>query len=184
MKVYQPYFYSDDGTNLTYGDMPEELHENMAFPSRSDCEEWLDMNDYEPGDYAIIETDEEKIEGLVLLDGYGDFLDGTGSLSAYNSGQELDRAQERLFKAIKEKDPTGLGITFKTTVVLYESKHDILENHGLDPDLTDEERHGQVEIHSVDLDYAYDVDGTRYPIGDIVDLDDIDLLYDCVVYDI
>jgi len=183
MKVYQPYAYYDDGTNIEHGGMPEELQEFMAFPSRTDCKEWLEQNDYDPDDYSFVEVDEERIVGLILVDGYGDFVDGTGSVSAFNSGNELDRAQEKLFKAIENRIGDKECIYFNNPVTLYESKHDVLENRGYVPELTDDIRQQYPYIIGVNQEHAYDEDGTVYPISDIVDLDDIEMLYDAVVYD-
>ena len=182
-KCYQPFYYSDDGTNIEYGSMPEELHENMAFPTRSDCEAWLEDNEYDPHEWAIVEKDEDSIAGLILVDWAGYFLDGSSSVSAYNSGQELDRAQERLFKSIENRIGDKDRIYFNNPLRLYEDKRNILENHGYNPDLSDEDRQDVAVVASVDREHAYDEDGTVYPLGDIVDLDDIEGLTDSVLYD-
>ena len=184
MKVYQPYLAINNVSGLVcYGGMPEELQEFMAFPSRSDCKEWLERNDYDPDDYIFVETDEERIDGLMLVDGYGDFLDGTGSVSAYNSGMELDRMQERLFKTIENRIGDRDRIYLNHPLRLWEDKRNILENHGYNPDLSDEDRQDVAVVASVDREHAYDEDGTVYPLGDIVDLDDIEELIDSVLYD-
>lgn len=177
-KCYQPIYYHDDGTNFEYCGMPVELAENMAFPTREDCEEWLDDNGYDPGDYAIIETDQNNIADLILVDWDGNFLDGTSSVSSYNTGLELDRLQGQLKDLIQMRMSDGRERVYINRLTLYEDRHDILENHGYNPDLTDDERHERVVIVAVDLEHAYDEDGTVYPLWDIVDPDDIDMLID------
>ena len=177
-KCYQPIYYHDDGTNLEYCGMPEELAENMAFPTRDDCERWLGDNDYDPGDYAVIETDRNNIEDLILVGWDGNFLDGTSSVSCFNTGLELDRLQGQLKDLIQMRMSDGRERVYIDAVTLYENRHDILENHGYNPDLTDDERHERAVIVAVDLEHAYDEDGTVYPLWDIVDLDDIELLID------
>jgi len=64
---YQPVEYFDDGTNIMYGDMPEELSSFQAFRTYEDCEDWLLCHGYIPGDYAIIEYKVSDIEDVVLL---------------------------------------------------------------------------------------------------------------------
>lgn len=72
---YQPVAYMDDGTNIDYGNIPNELHSFQAFANHEDCEEWLENNGYDPGDYAIIEYHDEDIEGVTIIDGDGDVLE-------------------------------------------------------------------------------------------------------------
>lgn len=108
----------------------------------------------------------------------GNFLDGTSSVSCYNIGLEVDRLQGQLNNLIQMRMSDGRERVYINPVTLYEDKHDILENHGYNPDLTDDERHERVVIVAVDLEHAYDEDGTVYPLWDIVDPDDIDLLID------
>lgn len=72
---YQPVAYLDDGTNIEYGDIPEGLFSFQAFASREECEAWLKNNDYDPGDYAIIEHHENDIEGVTIIDEDGDIVE-------------------------------------------------------------------------------------------------------------
>ena len=65
---FQPLRYSDDGTNIDYGNMPEELHSFDAFRTESDCREWLENNGYEPGDFVIVQYKNDDIEDVRLLD--------------------------------------------------------------------------------------------------------------------
>ena len=69
---YQPEWYSDDGTNIDYGGIPDGLFSFQAFPTREECEEWLENNGYEPGDFCINEYHDDDIEEVALLDGDGD----------------------------------------------------------------------------------------------------------------
>ena len=73
-KYYQPVRYSDDGTNIDYGEMPEELHSFDAFQTEEDCKEWLAANGYHPGDFAIVEYKNDDIEEPRILDYNGDVI--------------------------------------------------------------------------------------------------------------
>lgn len=174
--------------NLTYyqpsavkgGELPEELASFMAFETRRDCEEWLEDNGYDVDEYAISEYHGDDIEDVTLVDADGYFVDGTGSVSAYNTGNDLDEAQdwlqETIGDALELSGPDADSVTFDSPVLLCSNKSDILENHGLNPDLTDDDRNARVEIERVDRAYAYGTDGTAYPLWDIVDIDDIERL--------
>lgn len=71
---YQPEAYYDDGTNIDYGPLPEELFSFQAFPTREECEEWLKNNGYEPGDFCISEYEDDDIEDVTLIDRDGDVI--------------------------------------------------------------------------------------------------------------
>lgn len=71
---YQPEAYNNDGTNINYGAIPEELFSFQAFPTREECEEWLKDNGYDPGDFCISEYHDDDIEDVVLIDRDGDVL--------------------------------------------------------------------------------------------------------------
>ena len=73
-KYYQPVSYSDDGTNIDIGDIPEELHSFDAFRTESDCREWLESNGYEPGDFVIVQYKNDDIEDVRLLDSDGNVI--------------------------------------------------------------------------------------------------------------
>ena len=73
-KYYQPLRYSDDGTNIDYGNMPEELHSFDAFRTESDCREWLENNGYEPGEFVIVQYKNDDIEDVRLLDSDGNVI--------------------------------------------------------------------------------------------------------------
>ena len=73
-KYYQPIAYFDDGTNIEWGDIPEELFSFQAFISREACEQWLEDNGYEPGDFDIAEYEGDDIEEVTLLDGDGNVI--------------------------------------------------------------------------------------------------------------
>lgn len=71
---YQPIAYFDDGTNIEWGDIPEELYSFQAFRTREECEEWLEDNGYNPGDFAIREYHGDDIEECTLIDADGDVI--------------------------------------------------------------------------------------------------------------
>lgn len=71
---YQPQAYYDDGTNINYGALPEELFSFQAFPTKEECEEWLKNNCYEPGDFCIFEYQDDDIEDVTLIDRNRDSL--------------------------------------------------------------------------------------------------------------
>lgn len=73
---YQPERYFDDGTNIEYGGFPPvELFSFQAFGSREDCEEWLENNGYDPGDFVIHEYHDDDIEDVTIIDSCGNVLD-------------------------------------------------------------------------------------------------------------
>lgn len=74
LTYYQPEYYYDDGTNMGWGGLPEGLSSFQAFPTREDCEDWLQNHDFEPGDFAINEYHDDDIEEVTLINGDGDYL--------------------------------------------------------------------------------------------------------------
>lgn len=62
-KVYQPYPYYDDGINMGWGELPEQLQCDhfKCFKSKEDCIEWLKDNDYNPEDFNIVEYDFDEV---------------------------------------------------------------------------------------------------------------------------
>ena len=71
---YQPEFYSDDSTNIEYGGLPEELSSFEAFPTREECEAWLRIHNYNPGDFCISEYQDDDIEDVTLIDRNDDVI--------------------------------------------------------------------------------------------------------------
>ena len=71
---YQPEAYYDDGTNIDYGPIPPELYSFQAFPTREECEAWLENNGYEPGDFTIHEYSDDDIEDVVIIDADGNVI--------------------------------------------------------------------------------------------------------------
>jgi len=65
---FQPDRYVDDGTNVDYLGMPEELFSFQAFRTEEECRQWLINHDYNPGDWAIHEYCNDDIEGVTLID--------------------------------------------------------------------------------------------------------------------
>lgn len=68
---YQPEAYYDDGTDIDYGPIPQELYSFQAFPTREKCEEWLKNNGYEPEEFVILEYSGDDIEDVSIIDEYG-----------------------------------------------------------------------------------------------------------------
>ena len=71
---YQPDRYSDDGTNIEYGGMPDELFSFQAFRTEEECRQWLINHDYNPDDFCIHEYCNDDIEGVTLIDEDGDTI--------------------------------------------------------------------------------------------------------------
>ena len=71
---YQPQAYHDDGTNIDYGALPEELFSFQAFPTKEMCEEWLRNHNYDPRDFCIFEYSDDDIEDVTLIDQNGDII--------------------------------------------------------------------------------------------------------------
>lgn len=71
---YQPDRYYDDGTNVEYLGMPEGLFSFQAFRSEEECIAWLEKNGYEPRDFTIHEYSDDDIEGVTIIDEYGDVI--------------------------------------------------------------------------------------------------------------
>lgn len=72
---YQPIEHFDDGTNFEYGTIPDELHSFQAFATTDDCEAWLVNNGYDHRDFAIIEYEDDDIEGVTIIDEFGDIVE-------------------------------------------------------------------------------------------------------------
>lgn len=72
---YQPQWYHDDGTNITYGDVPDEMWDFQAFLIEDICKEWLKNHDYNPGDFIINEYQDDDIEEVQIIDENGENLD-------------------------------------------------------------------------------------------------------------
>lgn len=69
---YQPEWYKDDGTNIEYGGLPDELYSWQVFKTHEDAYNWLIQHDYEPENFNIAEYHDGDIEGLTFIDEYGD----------------------------------------------------------------------------------------------------------------
>ena len=78
---YQPDLYYDDGTNVEWLGMPENLFSFQAFRSEKECIAWLENNGYEPGDFTIHEYCDDEIEGVEIIDEYGDVIPKIENLS-------------------------------------------------------------------------------------------------------
>lgn len=71
---YQPDRYYDDGTNVEWLGMPDGLFSFQAFRSEEECIAWLENNGYDPGDFTIHEYCDDDIEGVQIIDEYGDVM--------------------------------------------------------------------------------------------------------------
>ena len=71
---FQPDRYFDDGTNVDYLGMPEELFSFQAFRTEEECRQWLINHDYNPGDFCIHEYCNDDIEDVTLIDANGDII--------------------------------------------------------------------------------------------------------------
>jgi len=71
---YQPEAYYDNGTDIDYGPIPEELFSFQAFPTREECEEWLRIHNYNPDEFVIHEYHDDDIEDVALIGHNGDAL--------------------------------------------------------------------------------------------------------------
>lgn len=70
---YQPVRKDADGNPTT--NMPEELFSFEAFRSEEACREWLWQHDYDDEDFEILEFCNDDIEGVTIIDEYGDTVD-------------------------------------------------------------------------------------------------------------
>jgi len=71
---FQPDRYSDDGINIDYGGMPEELFSFQAFRTEEECRQWLINHDYNPDDFVIHEYCNDDIEDVTLIDEDGSVI--------------------------------------------------------------------------------------------------------------
>lgn len=71
---FQPEWYHDDGTNIDYGGTPDELFSFQAFRTEEECREWLINHDYNPDEFVIHEYCDDDIEGVTIIDEYGDVI--------------------------------------------------------------------------------------------------------------
>ena len=71
---FQPDRYFDDGTNVDYLGMPEELFSFQAFRTEEECRQWLINHDYNPGDFCIHEYCNDDIEDVTIIDADGDII--------------------------------------------------------------------------------------------------------------
>lgn len=174
---YQPIPYYDDGTNVDYGPMPEELAENMAFATHEDCVQWLDDNGYDADEFCIHAVNRDDIEGLILIDADGNYLDGTGSVGCYNTEKWLDEGYDMLQATINR----AMEKTGKKHLVLKEHACILYEDYNtLGCDEPSEFGFERPEIVSVDRTSAYDTDGEIVPLENITDYDDFVMLNDAI----
>lgn len=72
MTYYQPCRYINGGKDLEWGSVPNGLFSFMAFPTKEECEMWLELNGYDPKEYAIIMFQDDDIEDVTIIDAHGD----------------------------------------------------------------------------------------------------------------
>jgi hypothetical protein len=73
VKGFRPVLYTDDGTNIEYGNAPVELGDSKLFLTETACKAWLEKNNYDPDDYVIFNHADE-ISELEFIDEFGDEL--------------------------------------------------------------------------------------------------------------
>lgn len=165
MKFFQP--FKD-------GELPGELMSFMVFPTSEACSHWINENLPDPETWEVKEYDNTDIEDAVLVDRDGTFLyqtvDGACSLSAYNTGKELDAAQEDLLKTVRD----ALSKTGKTRIelmapMLFENEKDL----GGSGD-------GLVFVTAIDAENIQSYERS-FPLRNVTDFDDIDCLKNAVL---
>jgi hypothetical protein len=72
---YQPISYTDNGIDIQWGDVPEGMYDFQAFLTKDIAEAWLKNNGYEPGDFCIMEYQDDDIEEVTIIDENGENLD-------------------------------------------------------------------------------------------------------------
>lgn len=170
---YQPEWYHDDGTNIEYGGLPEELASFMVFRTREDCKWWLEDNGYDSGDFAIIEYHDDDIEEPTFIDAYGNYEDGTGSVSCYNTEKDLDEGYDTLqLRILEATEKTGKKLINIDPVTLYE------DDGTLGGSNTDQ--YYRPTIVAIDKTACYGEEGEIYFLENITDYDDYMMLADAV----
>jgi hypothetical protein len=71
---YQPEWFHDDGINVEYGGVPDEMFSFQAFRTQGECCQWLINHGYEPSDFSINTYHNDDIEGVVLIDEDGNVI--------------------------------------------------------------------------------------------------------------
>ena len=71
---FQPDRYSDDGINIDYGGMPEELFSFQAFRTEEECRQWLINHDYNPDEFVIHEYCNDDIVDVTIIDEDGSVI--------------------------------------------------------------------------------------------------------------
>lgn len=173
LTYYQPFKYFADDHFVEWGSMPEELASFMVFRTREDCEYWLEDNGYEPSEWAIIQYHDDDIEEPTFLDRYGNYVDGMGSVSCYNTEKDLDEGYDLLQIRIREAmDRTGETLFKIDPVTLYEDDA-TLGGENLD-------YYYRPTIVAIDKTAAYGEGGEVYFLEKITDYDDYMMLADAV----
>lgn len=72
---YQPIAYFDDGTNIQYGDVPEELWDFQVFKDKETAIDWLWQHGYDADEWIIEEYHDDDIEEPTFIDEYGDEIE-------------------------------------------------------------------------------------------------------------
>ena len=167
---YQPFAYSDDGTCINWGEMPEELASFMVFPTKDECIKWLEDNGYNNDDYAIVEYHDDDIENPTFINRYGEYEDGTGSVSCYNTENDLDEGYVILLTAITAaQNKTGERLIKLDETSLYEDADTLGGRGSYHP-----------VIVAIDSAAAYEGNGESYALEKISDYDDYIRLADAV----
>lgn len=160
------------------GELPEELAPFMAFDTREHCISWMGDNLYPEDEYPVRELQTEEIDGLVLIDEIGNYLDGTGSVGCYNTEKNLEEGYNSLIDTIRRAmDKTGLGFLRldKNPCMLYEDYSTLGCDVETEPVWDD-----YPTIVGVDSCTLYDDEGNEIEFGDITDYDDYMMLVDAI----
>lgn len=125
-----PYFqpvYKDADGNPT-GTMPEELFSFQAFRTEENCREWLWQHDYDDEQFEICEFCNDDIEGVTIIDEYGDTVDKIEDCSDFEvtaaitdeitfiphegdrkDGEDEDAYNDRLYGIAHDKVMNAIG---------------------------------------------------------------------------
>ena len=72
---YQPCDYSDNGTDIRWGEIPEGLFSFQVFLTQNEAEMWLEEHGYDVERFAILEYHDDDIEDATVIDRYGDIIE-------------------------------------------------------------------------------------------------------------
>ena len=152
-KIYQPVM-------LDTNDVPEELYDYMVFPTREDCRFFMDNKFYVPGEYQILEHDEDDIEDYLMINKFGH------SIQSEETELDLDEVYNYLFTLLACHDePVEISKTKLS------SSDNIVFGIGDDKPYW---------VEKIDCEYIYLTNGEQRRLDAIQDIDDYNLLTNAV----